>query len=45
MARNLAEAQNKVCVDDSNLIPDIVSLTAWRRYCTVLSVFKLYGKA
>ena len=27
------------------LIPDIVDLGAWHRYCTVLSVFRLYGKS
>ncbi len=26
-------------------VPDLVDLEAWRRYCTVLQVFKLYGES
>ena len=31
-------------VDLAELVPELVDLEAWRRYCAVLQVFKLYGK-
>ena len=30
-------------VSSSSLVPDLVDLSAWQRYCALLNVFKLFG--
>ena len=48
LARNLAEAQRSVQTDSLGPgidgIPDLVDMIAWRRYCTLIGVFKVHGE-
>ena len=42
----VTRTKGTACEEDPchTLVPDIVDLNAWHRYCTLLSVFKVYGK-
>jgi hypothetical protein len=42
MGRNLS--RHGRCSPEGELVPELVDLNAWNRYCAALSVFKLYGK-
>ncbi len=50
LARNLAEARGdsgkggggEGIADE--LVPDLVDISAWRRYCAVVKVFRIFGE-
>lgn len=43
-AKTLRHTREHLSSYSTKEVPDLVDMEAWRRYCTLLSVFQLYGR-